>query len=128
MPKDLALLKIDPPFQESDIVKPIKINDVHEDLYGKEVLISGWGKTTTGFPYQLQALNITINDIRYIINDYGLITMLNSNVEGACLGDSGGNNAVNYRENIILHISLLLNQIDMIKMFISSNLFRTCCP
>ena len=100
----MALLKIDPPFQESDIVKPIKINDVHEDLYGKEVLISGWGKTLTGFPYQLQALNITINYGQYS----GLITMLNSNAEGACLGDSGGNNAVNYRENIILHISFIV--------------------
>ena len=110
----MALLKIDPPFQESDKIKPIKINDVHEDLYGKEVLISGWGKTTTGFSYQLQALNITINFERY----YGMISMLNSNAQGACLGDSGGNNAVNYRENIILHISFMLNQIDIIKIFI----------
>ena len=124
-PKDLALLKIDPPFEESDKIKPIPINDIHENLDGKEVLISGWGKTTAKtYPNQLQALNITINYGQYS----GLITMLNSNAEGACLGDSGGNNAVNYRENIILHISLLLNQIDMIKMFISSNLFRTCCP
>ena len=92
MPKDLALLEIDPPFQESDKIKPIKINDVHEDLYGKEVLISGWGKTTTGFSYQLQALNITINFERY----YGMISMLNSNAQGACLGDSGGNHVVKY--------------------------------
>ena len=125
MPKDLALLKIDPPFQESDKVKPIKINDVYEDLYGKEVLISGWGMTTTEYPYQLQALNITIN-----YNGYdGFISMLNSKGEGGCFGDSGGINTVKYRENIILHISfILLNQIIIIEIIISSNLCRTCCP
>ena len=53
---DLALLRIDPPFEETDTVKPIQINDIYENLVGQEILISGWGMTTTGYPGQLQKL------------------------------------------------------------------------
>jgi len=91
---DLALLKIDPPFEENDKIEPIKINDVHEDLVGKEVLISGWGRTTTKKgPNQLRSLKIKITNPKKIpLNSRGYwhIQMLSSNGEGACSGDSGG--------------------------------------
>ena len=107
MPKDLALLKIDPPFEESDKIKPIQINDVHEDLKGKEVLISGWGKTTAKtYPNQLQALHIKITN--HTLRP-GMISMLSSEGEGSCHGDSGGNYDVNCRENIICIIKLLVH-------------------
>ena len=59
----MALLKIDPPFGVNDKIQPIQINDVHKDLIGEEVLISGWGKTTTSTSAspQLQAVNLTVN-------------------------------------------------------------------
>jgi len=91
---DLALLKIDPPFDENDKIEPIKINDVHEDLVGKEVLISGWGMTTTNRdPKQLSSLKINITSPKKIplsARDYWHIQMLSSNGEGICSGDSGG--------------------------------------
>ena len=97
-PKDLALLKIDPPFEESDKIKPIPINDVYENLVGKEVLISGWGKTTTtNIPRQLRSLKIKITNPERIPLDYRepwFIQMLSSKGEGACNGDSGGNHAI----------------------------------
>lgn len=102
---DLALLKIDPPFEENDKVKPIKINDVHEDLVGKEVLISGWGRTTTKmFPDQLRSLKIKITSPKKIplnARKYWHIQMLSSNGEGACSGDSGGNNAIQLKTFIL---------------------------
>ena len=94
----MALLEIDPPFEENDKIKPIKINDVYEDLVGKEVLISGWGMTTTNrHPKQLSSQKIKISDpeeIPWISRGDWHIHMLSSNGEGACSGDSGGNNAI----------------------------------
>ena len=103
-PKDLALLKIDPPFEESDKIKPIPINDVYENLVGKEVLISGWGKTTTGSPLQLQALHIKITS--HTLRD-GMISMMSSEGKGACNGDSGGKYTVKCRKNIVFIIKVL---------------------
>jgi len=95
---DLALLKIDPPFEVNDKIQPIQINDVYEDLIGKEVLISGWGKTTTtNIPKQLRSLKIKIINPERIpplyrerVTSTEDIQMLSSKGEGACQGDSGG--------------------------------------
>jgi len=91
---DLALLKIDPPFELNEKVQPIEINDVYENLVGKEVLMSGWGMTTTNRdPKQLSSLKINITSPKKIplsAREYSHIQMLSSNGEGICSGDSGG--------------------------------------
>merc|ERR1712136_202484 len=91
---DLALLRIIPPFELNEKIQPIKINDVYEDLVGKEVLISGWGMTTTNSdPEQLSSLKINISDpkdIPWFSRGNWHLHMLSSNGEGACSGDSGG--------------------------------------
>ena len=112
VPKDLALLRIDPPFEESDKIKPIPINDIYENLDGREVLISGWGKTTAiTYPNQLQALHIKITS--HTLRP-GMISMLSSEGEGSCHGDSGGNYDVKCRENIIC---ISKNQIVKLEVF-----------
>ena len=102
VPKDLALLKIDPPFEVNDKIQPIQINDVYEDLIGEEVLISGWGKTTTNRdPRQLRSLRIKITNSKRIpppYRNHTFIQMLSSKGEGACNGDSGGNHAIQLKK------------------------------
>ena len=99
----MALLKIDPPFEVNEKVQPIQINDVFEDLVGQEVLISGWGRTTTNRdPKQLSYLKVKITnpeEIPWIARGFFWhIQMLSSNGEGACSGDSGGNNAIQLKK------------------------------
>jgi len=107
---DLALLKIDPPFEESDKIKPIPINDIHENLDGKEVLISGWGKTTAiTYPDQLQALHIKITN--HTLRP-GMISMLSSEGEGSCFGDSGGPAVLEGKNNVLVGISSSVNAFD----------------
>ena len=94
---DLALLGIDPPFEESDSVKPIQINDIDSNLIGQEVLMSGWGATTSdSHPDQLREVLVEITSQENPILGYGywVITMESSEGEGACYGDSGGNYVV----------------------------------
>merc|ERR1712098_424041 len=43
---DLALLRIDPPFELNDKTKPIEINHNNGNLADYDILISGWGETT----------------------------------------------------------------------------------
>jgi len=60
---DLALLKIDPPFEQSDLLSPIQRNDAYENIVGKKVLISGWGSTTNeSRPQQLQKAALTVEN------------------------------------------------------------------
>ena len=103
-------MRVDPPFQESDVVKPIRINqwDVLKDLTGKEVLISGWGDTKEEEdPNQLQSAVLKVSEYQ---NDTSLkfcglgmdvvpdncitvsdeMIMSGSDGIGACYGDSGG--------------------------------------
>jgi len=105
---DLALLKIDPPFEESDKIKPIQINDVHEDLNGKEVLISGWGKTTTSTSAspQLQAVNLTVNSkFKSVEYKDEMISMVSSEGKGSCLGDSGGPAVLEGKDDLLVGVS-----------------------
>jgi len=94
---DLALLRIDPPFEESDTVKAIQINDMHADLKGQKVLISGWGRTTEEkFHGQLHKVveEITSQGLGGKLNDFFprfmVLNMDSSKGTGACYGDSGG--------------------------------------
>ena len=100
-------MRVDPPFQESDVVKPIRINqwDMFEDLTGKEVLISGWGDTKEEEdPDQLQSATLKVSEYK---NDHPLnicmfgdaaacntvndeIILSDAHGVGACHGDSGG--------------------------------------
>ena len=87
---DLALLRIDPPFEVSDSVKPIQINDMDSNLEGQKVLMSGWGATTSDYhPDQLSEVLMEIKSQEY--SDFWVIIMESSKGEGACYGDSGGN-------------------------------------
>ena len=93
MTTDLALLRIDPPFEVNDDIKPIQINDIKRNLKGKYVLISGWGSTTTKSPStnQLQSVSLKVTKQAIMPPPYGeVIQMLSSKGKGACYGDSGG--------------------------------------
>ena len=94
LPDDLALLKIDPPFEESDNLWPIQLNDDHENLVGEEVLISGWGRTTNEFePEQLQKVFVTVKDQELDTSPMKaghLLHLWSPDGKGACQGDSGG--------------------------------------
>ena len=106
---DLALMRVDPPFEESDVIKPIRINEWIDlqDLSGKEVLISGWGFTREEMePNQLQSAFLKVSeykndhplpickyddvapDVCNTVNDEMILS--GSNGIGACHGDSGG--------------------------------------
>ena len=82
---------------ENKRIKPIRINDVQRNLKGKDVLISGWGKTTeVHSPLQLRKAVMKITRHR---NDYRAgktIEMMSFNGIGACFGDSGGKHASLY--------------------------------
>jgi len=91
---DLALLKIDPPFEKSDDLSPIQRNDAYENIVGKKVLISGWGSTTNETdPQQLQKAVLTVEDHELDNTPYDVghvINLWSSDGVGACHGDSGG--------------------------------------
>jgi len=90
---DLALLRIDPPFEFNDKVKPIEINHYHEDVKGYDALISGWGETTNErVPDQLQE---TVVKILAQGDGHGgkrgnIISLYSTDGQGSCYGDSGG--------------------------------------
>ena len=93
MRKDLALLRLDPPLEESDVIEPIPINDIYGDLKGKDVLISGWGETRDeASPLQLQAVSLEVTSHTVRMQSAGMsLYMENFEGKGACFGDSGGN-------------------------------------
>ena len=93
--KDLALLRIDLPFEQSDDIKPIPINDKHRDLIDFDVLISGWGMTTNSSnPSLLSSIHMKIKEQRYNEKSGEVIEMISYEGEGSCFGDSGGNNHI----------------------------------
>ena len=89
----MALLRIDPPFEFNDKVKPIQLNVYYEDLKGYDALISGWGQTTNvRVPDQLQETVVKI-----VAHEDGgkagnVIRLWHPKGLGACYGDSGGKN------------------------------------
>ena len=104
--KDLALLRIDPPFKRSDDIQPIPINDKHRNLIGYDVLISGWGMTTSSLkPTQLSSIHMKITNQTYDKRGGQIIEMISDEGEGYCIGDSGGNNHVKCNRLIVLNIS-----------------------
>ena len=75
---DLALLRIHPPFEEGDTIKPIQINDQYQNLKGRDVLISGWGLTTVSKnPSLLSAISMKITNQTYN-KDFGWIIEMKS--------------------------------------------------
>ena len=89
----MALLRLDPPLEESDVIEPIPINDIYGDLKGKDVLISGWGETRDeASPLQLQAVSLEVTSHTVRMQSAGMsLNMENFEGKGACFGDSGGN-------------------------------------
>ena len=95
MSKDLALVKIDPPFEKNRLVQPIPINDLHKNLVGKEVLTSGW-------PYHKGHVQANVKEVSAKIDHYGIkyqyrgdsgryFSMNSSDGSAACFGGLGGN-------------------------------------
>ena len=82
----MALLKIDPPFEQTDHISPIQRNDAYENIVGKKVLISGWGSTTNEKKsQQLQKAVLTVED-----QELDELHLWSPDGIGACFGDSGG--------------------------------------
>ena len=102
----MALLRIDPPFKRSDDIQPIQINDKHRNLIGFDVLISGWGMTTSSLkPTLLSSIYMKITNQTYDKRGGQIIEMISDEGEGYCIGDSGGNNRVKCNRLIDLKIS-----------------------
>ena len=91
---DLALFRIDPPFDENERVEPIPINDEIRDLRGQEVLISGWGATTKktlSTELKKAFVRITSQNSGTTPQSGKVLNMFSPDGIGACFGDSGGN-------------------------------------
>jgi len=92
---DLALLRIDPPFELNDKTKPIEINHNNGDLADYDILISGWGETTNEkMPDQLQEAVVTMRNYEEDGKWGNLIHLWTPDGRGACFGDSGGPAAI----------------------------------
>ena len=96
---DLAMIYIEQPFELSQNIQIVQLNDHIADLTGKIATISGWGRTETkNWAQMLSATKIKIKD-----NDGRRIVMPNTNGSGSCFGDSGGNNIKIY---LIMYFNL----------------------
>jgi len=92
---DLALLRIDPPFEMNDKIKPIEINHNIGDLADYDVLISGWGETTNEqIPDHLQEAAVTVKNYGEDRKWGNFIHLWTPDGRGACFGDSGGPAAI----------------------------------
>ena len=96
---DLALLKLDLPFTFSKSIKSIPLNDIEENLVGRKVKVSGWGKTEKElYPTRLRATTLKVTEhmdmnrmARYGRHGYGIGMSFDQNAAGRfCQGDSGG--------------------------------------
>ncbi|XP_047526059.1 chymotrypsin-2-like [Pieris napi] len=97
---DISLIKVNEDIRFSERVKPIEIADGPCSL-GANVLLTGWGRTTSGddpIPATLQMVNQTVMIIKtcqYMLMNVNVITekqlcTFTSTAKGACQGDSGG--------------------------------------
>ena len=88
---DLALLKINPPLPKTSRINVIQLNDAENNLVGKKVKLSGWGKTENeNDPSRLRATSVKVSELS-TDRKYGkLIGMSYTQDTGLCQGDSGG--------------------------------------
>lgn len=87
---DLALMYIANPFQLSNTIQTIPMNDHASNLEGKIATISGWGKTEVGVPDKLSKTDMIIGKDTLDYANNHMLGMPNSQGTGACSGDSGG--------------------------------------
>ena len=87
---DLALLRIDPPFELSNKIQQIPLNDVVENLEGRNLEISGWGKTENEEnPKRLRKTTVKVTEHPFFKDFHGIAMSFQQNT-GLCQGDSGG--------------------------------------
>ena len=88
----MALLYIAKPFDFSNTVKIIPMNNEMSDLEGKMTTVSGWGKQES-----IERPNMLSQTTMKIAKDgldglgMQIIRMPNTELTGICQGDSGGN-------------------------------------
>ena len=79
------------PFQESNSIKTIAINDRYANLKGQTATVSGWGRTHAEWsPTILQQTNIRVGYDIDVSMGMGVLRMPNTQGNGVCQGDSGG--------------------------------------
>ena len=94
------MLKLDFPFTFSKSIKSIPLNDIEENLVGRKVKVSGWGKTEKEiYPTRLRETTLKVTEhmgmkrmARYDDrHGYGIGMAFDQNAAGRfCQGDSGG--------------------------------------
>ncbi|CAG9826177.1 unnamed protein product [Diabrotica balteata] len=81
---DIALIKVDPPFEFNDLVQPIKVPKQDAEVSSGTAILSGWGlhsfMMSTDWSSMLQTVELPI------VPYEGPVT----GGKGACYGDSGG--------------------------------------
>ena len=88
---DLALLHLQTPFQESNTIKAIALNDRYRNLEGYTATLSGWGKTESSHgPSLLRQINLRVTKHGNDWRGMGIIQMAYTQYRGVCSGDSGG--------------------------------------
>ena len=91
---DIALLRVDPPFEFSSKIEQIPLNDVDENLEGKKLKISGWGATENELhPEHLRKTIVKVTEhpcgFSHCMDFHGIAMSFQQNT-GLCKGDSGG--------------------------------------
>ena len=85
------MLHLQTPFQESNNINPIALNDRYGDLEGYTATVSGWGKTETSHgPSFLRQTTLRVTNNGDDSRGMGIIQMARTQYRGICSGDSGG--------------------------------------
>jgi len=95
---DIALMKVDSPFQFNQYVQPANIPDMSFDPVGTTIVVAGWGALTEGgsSPLQLYKVQVPYVDDDSCRGSYGSGSIADSMIcageagKDSCQGDSGG--------------------------------------
>ncbi|KAB0792622.1 hypothetical protein PPYR_14581 [Photinus pyralis] len=95
---DVAVLKVSPPIEFADNIRPVRVDEDIEVEVLDEVTLSGWGTTdrTSMTPNKLQHIKLRLLDVDYCDSQHQLavtdsqLCTSTFHGKGACKGDSGG--------------------------------------